>query len=88
MYVVLTIVAVYTLFPIYFLFVNSFKSQKEINRCIADLPSFKLGSDFPEECGGADQTGRICDQYIGDHTCGGGSHCSDLVYDRMDDGPQ
>ena len=39
MYVVLTIVAVYTLFPIYFLFVNSFKSQKEIVASPISLPS-------------------------------------------------
>lgn len=39
LYVVLTIVAVYTLFPIYFLFVNSFKSQKEIVASPIALPS-------------------------------------------------
>ena len=30
MYVVLILLSIYTLFPIYFLIVNSFKSQKEI----------------------------------------------------------
>lgn len=30
LFAVLGIIAVYTVFPIYFLFVNSFKSQKEI----------------------------------------------------------
>lgn len=38
LYVILTIVAVYTLFPIYFLFTNSFKSQKEIVASPISLP--------------------------------------------------
>lgn len=37
-YGVLTVIAVYTLFPIYFLFVNSFKSQKEIVASPMSLP--------------------------------------------------
>lgn len=39
LYAVLTVIAVYTLFPIYFLFVNSFKSQKEIVAAPMSLPS-------------------------------------------------
>lgn len=43
MYGILTVIAVYTLFPIYFLFVNSFKSQKEIVASPMALPqSFDL----------------------------------------------
>ncbi len=38
LYVVLTLVSLYTLFPIYFLFVNSFKSQKEIVASPISLP--------------------------------------------------
>lgn len=37
-YGLLTVIAVYTLFPIYFLFVNSFKSQKEIVASPMSLP--------------------------------------------------
>lgn len=43
LYIVLTLAAVYTLFPIYFLFVNSFKSQKEI---VASPVSFPERWDF------------------------------------------
>ena len=39
LYAVMALVAVYTLFPIYFLFVNSFKSQKEIVASPISLPS-------------------------------------------------
>lgn len=43
LYGILTVIAVYTLFPIYFLFVNSFKSQKEIVASPMALPqSFDL----------------------------------------------
>lgn len=38
-YTVLSAIAVYTLFPIYFLFVNSFKSQKEIVASPISLPA-------------------------------------------------
>lgn len=38
LYIVLGLVAVYTVFPIYFLFVNSFKSQKEIVASPMALP--------------------------------------------------
>ncbi len=38
LYIVLAIIAVYTVFPIYFLFVNSFKSQKEIVASPMALP--------------------------------------------------
>lgn len=38
LYIVLGLVAVYTVFPIYFLFVNSFKSQKEIMASPMALP--------------------------------------------------
>lgn len=43
LYIVLTLISVYTLFPIYFLFVNSFKSQKEI---VASPISFPVHWDF------------------------------------------
>lgn len=36
--VVLTLIAIYTIFPVYFLFVNSFKSQKEIVASPMSLP--------------------------------------------------
>ena len=39
MYVVLILLSIYTLFPIYFLIVNSFKSQKEIVGSPISLPS-------------------------------------------------
>lgn len=39
LYAVLSIIAVYTLFPIYFLFINSFKSQKEIVAAPMSLPA-------------------------------------------------
>ncbi|MDE7045829.1 MAG: carbohydrate ABC transporter permease [Acetatifactor sp.] len=39
LYAVLGLVAVYTIFPIYFLFVNSFKSQKEIVASPMALPA-------------------------------------------------
>ena len=43
LYGILTVIAVYTLFPIYFLLVNSFKSQKEIVASTMALPqSFDL----------------------------------------------
>lgn len=38
LYIVLGLVAIYTVFPIYFLFVNSFKSQKEIVASPMALP--------------------------------------------------
>lgn len=38
LYIVLGLIAVYTVFPIYFLFVNSFKSQKEIVAAPMALP--------------------------------------------------
>lgn len=38
MYVVLILLSIYTLFPIYFLIVNSFKSQKEIVGSPISLP--------------------------------------------------
>lgn len=38
LYAVLAVIAVYTLFPIYFLFINSFKSQKEIVASPISLP--------------------------------------------------
>ncbi|MBS6952469.1 MAG: carbohydrate ABC transporter permease [Enterocloster asparagiformis] len=39
LYAVLALIAVYTLFPIYFLFVNSFKNQKEIVAAPMSLPA-------------------------------------------------
>lgn len=39
LYFVLSVIGVYTLFPIYFLFVNSFKSQKEIVAAPMSLPA-------------------------------------------------
>lgn len=39
LYAIMALVAVYTLFPIYFLFVNSFKSQKEIVASPISLPA-------------------------------------------------
>ena len=39
MYVILILLSIYTLFPIYFLIVNSFKSQKEIVGSPISLPS-------------------------------------------------
>lgn len=39
LYIVLTLLAAYTLAPLYFLLVNSFKSQSEIVRNPLSLPS-------------------------------------------------
>lgn len=39
LYTVMTLIALYTLFPVYFLFVNSFKGQKEIVASPISLPS-------------------------------------------------
>lgn len=43
LYGILTVIAIYTIFPIYFLFVNSFKSQKEI---VASPMAFPKVWDF------------------------------------------
>lgn len=52
MYGILTVIAVYTLFPIYFLFVNSFKSQKEI---VASPMAMPQSFDFSYLLNAADQ---------------------------------
>lgn len=39
MYAILILLSIYTLFPIYFLIVNSFKSQKEIVGSPISVPS-------------------------------------------------
>lgn len=52
MYGILTVIAVYTLFPIYFLFVNSFKSQKEI---VASPMALPQSFDFSYLLNAADQ---------------------------------
>lgn len=39
LYIVMALIALYTLFPVYFLFVNSFKGQKEIVASPISLPS-------------------------------------------------
>lgn len=48
LYLVLGVIAVYTIFPVYFLFVNSFKSQKEIVASPMALPN--MGSAVFKEC--------------------------------------
>ena len=82
MYVVLILLSIYTLFPIYFLIVNSFKSQKEIVGSPISLPpSF----DFSYLKNAAAQI-KLCSKYTHHHCgCSSTDRC-DLFPHCMDDG--